>query len=105
MAPSSTAGATSPSQRSAPTKIEVSSGPATLLERPLLKSLSVRGITGVPGWVLNRVQFGTVGFPSWPRIPLFPYGDLRQNKAFSDQCSELTISAGARRLRIGAIWP
>src|SRR4051812_20577336 len=54
---------------------------------------------------LNRVQFGTVGFPSWPRIPLFPYGDLRQNKAFSDQCYELTISAGARRLRICAIWP
>src|SRR4051794_25976210 len=55
--------------------------------------------------VLNRVHFGTVGLPSWLGIPLFPYGDLGWNKAFSDPCYELTISAGTRRLRIYAIWP
>src|SRR3954465_11239254 len=55
--------------------------------------------------VLNRVHFGTVGFPSWLGILLFPYEGLRRNKAFSDQCYELTITAVARRLRICAIWP
>jgi hypothetical protein len=35
----------------------------------------------------------------------FPYDDLGWNKAFSDQCYELIISAGTRRLRIYAIWP
>src|SRR3954451_23998114 len=44
-------------------------------------------------------------FPSWLAILLFPYDDLHRNKAFSDQCYELTISAGTRRLRICAIWP
>src|SRR3954469_18568413 len=54
---------------------------------------------------LNRVHFGIVGSPSWLGILLFPYEDLGWNKAFSDQCYELTISAGGRRLRICAIWP
>jgi class 3 adenylate cyclase/DNA-binding transcriptional ArsR family regulator len=44
-------------------------------------------------------------FPPWLRILLFRYDDLHWNKAFSDQCYELTISAGTRRLRIYAIWP
>src|SRR3954465_8179621 len=44
-------------------------------------------------------------FPSWLAILLFPYDDLHRNKAFSDQCYKLTISAGTRRLRIYAIWP
>src|SRR6478752_5701824 len=43
-------------------------------------------------------------FPPWLGILLFPYDDLGWNKAFSDQCYELTISAGGRRLRICAIW-
>jgi hypothetical protein len=55
--------------------------------------------------LLNRVYFGTVGLPSWLRILPFPYDDLGWNKAFSDQCYELIISAGTRRLRIYAIWP
>jgi hypothetical protein len=54
---------------------------------------------------LNRVHFGIVGFPSWLGVLLFPHDDLGWNKAFSDQCYELTISAGGRRLRICAIWP
>ena len=52
---------------------------------------------------LNRVHFGTVGLSSWLGILPFPYEDLGWNKAFSDQCYELIISAGTRRLRICAI--
>jgi hypothetical protein len=44
-------------------------------------------------------------FPSWLGILLFPYEHLPWTKAFSDQCYELIINAGGRRLRICAIWP